>query len=272
MQKTLLIQLITIFLITQILGIFVSLNLIQTELKVELVNENANDVSNSLFLFAQILIMTGVMLLGIKLFKKGFFLRILEGLAILFSSYLVFWTIIPDLAFMFSVLLLGLKNFMQDNFFVKNIVSILAVTGVGSLLGVSLGIIPVIVFLVLLAVYDLIAVFVTKHMLVLAKPVIEKNLAFTVTMPTKEHAYQLGTGDLVIPLVFASSLLNEGKSAGLLFPNFLIFPVIILLASLIGLIVTLEIAEKYQKPLPALPLQVVLMIVVWFSYKILVPI
>ena len=263
MQKTLLIQLITVFCLTQLLGIFVAWNLIQQEVHVDLVNANKEDVSNSLFLFAQILVFTGILLLGIKFMKRAWLLRLLETFAILGSSLIVFSAVIPDLAFLLTFLLLALKNFLSENFFIKNIVSIIAVTGVGSLLGVSLGVVPVVVFIVLLAVYDLIAVFVTKHMMTMAKPMIEKNLAFTVTMPTAKHVYQLGTGDLVIPLVFASSLLSQGKLNGLIIPQIIFLPALILTASLLGLIGTLEIAEKYQKPLPALPLQVLFMVLVW---------
>ena len=97
----------------------------------------------------------------------------------------------------------------RKNIWLRNLASILAAAGAGPLIGYNFGIIPVALFLVILAGYDIIAVFYTKHMVTLAKSITKKNLAFTFALPTTDHQFELGTGDMVIPLVFAVSVLTE---------------------------------------------------------------
>jgi presenilin-like A22 family membrane protease len=272
MQKTLLLQLAIIFLASQVLGLFVADALIVENVSVTLASDDINDVNNSLFLFGEIILVTIIFLAILKFTKGDLLLQILEALAIFGSSLIVFLAILPDLALLFALLLLTMKKLIPESLLMKNIVSTIAVAGVGALIGVSLGIYPVLIFLILLAVYDLVAVFFTKHMITLAKPIVKKNLAFTVAMPTSKHTYQLGTGDLVIPLAFAVSLLKNAKLSGIGFPAY-IWPIgVVLFASVLGLILTLEIAERKQRALPALPLQVLFMVITWLGYNYLVPI
>ena len=100
-------------------------------------------------------------------------------------------------------------------------------------------------------------------MVTLAKGVTKKNLAFTFALPTKEHTFELGTGDMVIPLTFAVSVLNATK-VSLPLELRLIPALIILLASLTGLIWTINFsAKKIGRALPALPPQTVLMVLAY---------
>ena len=123
--------------------------------------------------------------------------------------------------------------------------------------------------LVLLSVYDYVAVFKTKHMVTLAKSVTKKNLSFTYALPTKEHQFELGTGDLVMPLVFATSVLASTKPL-YPFPQYLVPPTLILLASLTGLILTISyLSKRIGKALPALPPQTALMIAAFFLSKLI---
>ncbi|MBI5884657.1 hypothetical protein HZB89_01015, partial [archaeon] len=139
-----------------------------------------------------------------------------------------------------------------------NISSVVATAGAGALIGVSMALVPIIIFIVLLSVYDLIAVFKTKHMVKMAKHIVKQNLAFTFALPTKVHVFELGTGDLVIPLVVASSVLKFWHSG---FIVNLAAAVLVLFASLAGLVWTMEISQKkIGRPLPALPLQTVSML------------
>ncbi len=111
----------------------------------------------------------------------------------------------------------------------------------------------------ILSVYDVVSVFVTKHMVQMAKAITEKPTAFTIAAPhrfkkakyipqkgakKKVHVFQLGLGDVIIPLMFSVSILN----------NFTIFhSVITMIGSMIGLLfLTFYITRKPQA-LPALP-------------------
>jgi presenilin-like A22 family membrane protease len=123
--------------------------------------------------------------------------------------------------------------------------SVLAVCGAGALLGSSLGVVPVLAFIILLSIYDLTAVFYTKHMVTMAKAIVKRKLAFTVAMPTKVHTFQLGTGDLFVPLMLSVSAYG---ALGL------IQALSVIIGAFFGfLILFLYSSRKPGTPLPALP-------------------
>ncbi len=256
MNKSLFLQLTAIFLITQILGLAVAGFLLEEGIKTTIVSDNPEDIVNAFALIAYILVFTGIILVIIKFFKGGALFKLLETLAIFSTSVIVFSAFIPEIAFMLSVLLVALRNSVADNLLARNLSAVIAIAGAGAVIGVSIGVLPALTFIVLLAIYDFIAVFKTKHMVTMAKSITKRNLAFTVALPTKNHTFQLGTGDLVIPLVFATAVLNATSS--------FLLPVLVLIASLVGLLLTIEYCSRnVGKALPALPLQTVLMAMVW---------
>lgn len=108
---------------------------------------------------------------------------------------------------------------------VVNTVGILMGAGVASIMGISFGILPVIIFLIALAIYDAIAVYKTKHMISLADAVTEQHLPVLLVYPKDEgysfkkqkgikkeldsgkerEALFMGLGDIIIPSVLAVS-------------------------------------------------------------------
>jgi presenilin-like A22 family membrane protease len=264
MNKKLFLQLISIFLVTQFLGLFVGLNLISHGVEREgIVNENPDDPVNSIGLFLYILIFTAILLLIIEFYKGELLFILLESILVFFTSLIVFGFVLPEefglIALLLSIALVASRLILRKNVLLRNIASIIAASGAGPLIGYNFGLIPVMLFLIILAGYDVIAVFYTKHMVSLAKAITKKNLAFTFAFPTKEHQFELGAGDLVIPLVFAVSVLVE-TTKHFLFPFSLISPAIILWGSLVGLGITIHFSSKnVGKALPALPLQTITM-------------
>ena len=70
--------------------------------------------------------------------------------------------------------------------YVVDILGVLLAAGIASIFGISFEPIPVILLLVLLAVYDAISVYRTKHMLTLAEGVIENRMPIMVVVPKRE--------------------------------------------------------------------------------------
>jgi len=265
MNKKLIAELVVLFLITQAIGLYVANYFVQENIHTTIVSENPDDPLNTLGLIVYILVFTAVLLVMIKFLKPRlsyYLLKAFELLAIWGTSWIVFAVFLGDLIGLgLSFILVALRIALAKNIVLRNFASVIAIIGAGALIGVSLGIIPVILFIIALSVYDYIAVFKTKHMVSLAKAIAEKNLAFTVAMPTKEHKFELGTGDLVMPLVFASAAL---QSSGI---NSSFF---VLAGSLIGLLFTINYSSKHVgKALPALPLQSILMLCFFAAAKVL---
>lgn len=264
--------LILIFLIVQIIGLFTaSYYSSLQDLRITLITDDPDDIINAVFIIVQILIVTGIILLIKRFSKKTGYLRIFEYLALFVGMTVVLDVIFSYiLALYITVLLLMIKYFLEKYkskhkktiIWFNNLLLAIAIAGAGSIIGLSLGIIPVITFLILLSIYDIIAVFYTKHMITLAKTFSKSRMALIFYIPTKERLYQLGGGDLVIPLVVSSSfyfLLIKSVSI-----NLAIFYVsLVWIASLLGLFLTFYILKRYNlKAMPALPLQALLMIIV----------
>ncbi len=266
-MRKLILLLVVVFVATQLLGVAVGVNLIGAIAAGEIeqptvVTENPEDPVNAIALLVYILLFTAFLLVFLRFFRGRFLFKALETLVVFSASLLVFETFALGAAFVFAFELVAVRLLLPKDVLIRDIAAVIAIAGVGALLGVALGVIPVLVFLILLACYDFIAVFKTRHMVTLAKGIARQNLAFTVAMPTREHQFELGTGDLVLPLVFAVSVMKANLLLG--FPLFLVAPAMILIASLAGLLVTIAYSGRHiGKALPALPLQAVLMLAAW---------
>lgn len=85
--------------------------------------------------------------------------------------------------------------------YVVDVLGVLLSAGIASIFGISLEPVPVILLLILLAVYDAISVYRTKHMLTLAEGVIENRMPIMVVVPKKEGYSFIrdGVGGMVKP-------------------------------------------------------------------------
>jgi presenilin-like A22 family membrane protease len=248
-----------IFLIAELLGIFVAQRLIELGIKGSTITGDPNNPLEAIYLITMILFVTGIIIFLIKHKKQKKFLWLFEILAVFATTTIVFGVIIQDdfivLLIALMLIILRLKN--KKNVWLRDLVSIIAVAGAGAIIGVSIGIFPVLLFITLLSIYDFIAVFKTKHMLELGKSVTKQNMAFTIAMPTKEHKFELGNGDLVIPLVVVASVL-----ASPFFTNNFLVALLCLVGSYIGLIFSIYIVAKKKIALPALPPQTIIMLII----------
>lgn len=254
-EKRVMLLLIALFLSVQALGIYVGSQLISAGISVV---ENPEDVSTSGLLFVYILATTALVILIIK--YKKWLLRVLEAFAIFFASDVVFETFIGAPGLVLAAALTAYKV-LRPSLVSQNLALIFSVAGAGAVLGASLGIMPVIVFMLLLATYDFISVFVTKHMVYMAKEITKTPMAFTAALPyapspaeakrlgkegaaKKAHVFQLGGGDLVIPLVFSVSVLHAYGLKAAMFTE---------LGAAVALVLLFLSVMKKPKALPALP-------------------
>ncbi|MFH1106267.1 MAG: presenilin family intramembrane aspartyl protease [Candidatus Micrarchaeota archaeon] len=195
------------------------------------ITDNPADTMNSVYFFVQILVAAVLMLIILKFYKGKMLFRLLEFALI----FITMWTFIAILT---KDDLLGISaaaiaciirwRYLQS----RNPFMLFASAVIGALLGISLDIIPAAVLAVLLAGYDFVAVFFTKHMIKLAEGLRERGAAFSISFPSPEPAprkvrkarpgekteevivrvraetVELGTGDLVIPALLVVSALK----------------------------------------------------------------
>lgn len=268
-DRKFLLSFLFLFLLVQVIAVFVTISYLPQNLQLTLVNKDPNSVWNALFIVGYIIFFTAIIIVLRKIFKRQNYLVVIEALALFGGVSLIFSMFLHTiLAYIATICLLLIKySFTKETIYTKwynNILLAMAIAGAGAIIGISLGIIPVIVLLILLAIYDIISVFFTKHMITLADMIIKKKISLLFLLPTKKREYKLGGGDLVIPALVSSSLF------ALLIKKYSVLQILvpvsaIWVASIAGLFITFYILDKYKakvRALPALPIQVFLMLIV----------
>ena len=276
-------QVALFFAATQLIGIYAGIVLISglasnpalSQFSVapkELISD-PNSPLNALVFLAYILF-GAVMIMLVSRFYKGMALyQVLELVVVSTASSVVFFAIAFSLSGLgldlslaigaVAGLALGLAKLARAE--VKNAAAIISSSGVGALFGFSLGFIPTSIFVLLLALYDYIAVFKTKHMITMARELSTRQLSFAVTaksVPARapketSEAYvdramkegerlDLGTGDLSVPAMLAVSAYTLG-------PNGLIYSLAVAAGSTISIYLLLRFVSKQRVFLPALP-------------------
>jgi presenilin-like A22 family membrane protease len=263
MMKTVFL-IIVLFLATQFLGLYVGKQYLSALSSGEVAPafENPESVQTSFYLFGYILITTVIILFLIR-FKKSF-IRIMEAFVIFTASWLTFDFIVPleiwylSLGFFLALALTAWKM-LKPTILSQDVAAVISGAGVGAILGGSLGVLPSMVFMLILSAYDFVSVFITKHMIHMAKALTERPTSFTIAAPhefkrltyvpskrtrEKVHIFQLGVGDMVIPLMFSVSVLNSFS---------IINSIASILGSTIALLFLIYYIKKRPQPLPALP-------------------
>lgn len=190
--------------------------------------ENPNDTGNVFVWVAIILIFTAFIFLVIKLNKKWIiqaFILITVGwtLAYVFYAFFsMFLFITPDMNLILTIIISAALTVILYKFpewYVIDIVGVILGAGSASIFGISLNIMPVILLLIVLLVYDYIAVYRTKHMVALAEGVMDLRLPILLVIPKhwnysfrtekfdKEdrEAFFMGLGDAVMPTLLVVS-------------------------------------------------------------------
>ena len=250
---------VLIFLVTQLFGLYLGIKAISL-LKagqIEPVVSNPNSLSNSILLFVYILLGTGIILLVLR-YKKSALIYI-ENIAAFFLILTTFNFFLPLVTSIGLTLLLLFWTNKTPNTLNKNLCTVLSVVSAGALVGASIGIVPVLVFCLLITIYDFISVFITKHMVYLAREIIPKQNVFTVSTPFKGRKVlfnekvqkidfiALGSGDLFVPLMFSVSLLGAfGFKPAMLST--------VISTVFLTLMYVVLVKKRTSKVLPALPI------------------
>jgi presenilin-like A22 family membrane protease len=272
------IKILAFFLITQFLAILTGAKLFFELPKNEQISYfsvaifEPNDIANSIFMFFSIIVGAVLLILISKFFKGNLIFNVLEFTVIASASFFVFFALLLylNLSFEFSMLFglfLGaffaiLKYYFKS---LKNTAAVLSSAGVGAIFGFSVGFIPLLIFILLLSLYDYLAVFKTKHMIYMAKQLSSRNLSFSLSaakIPVKKpkekekeyverikkegEALELGTGDITVPAMLS-------VSAYALNQNGPIYSLAISLGSSVAIFLLMFIVSKRKIFLPALP-------------------
>lgn len=111
--------------------------------------------------------------------------------------------------------------YYYPEWYVIDVLGVLISAGAASIFGISLEIVPVLILLTILAAYDAISVYKTKHMITLAEGVIDTKSPILVVVPKRRDysyrkeglaidsddrgAFMMGLGDLIMPTILVVS-------------------------------------------------------------------
>ncbi len=204
-----LIYLTVIFLLIQGLGFSVGLAMISgiAEGVIEPAVSEGDSPKSSVNIFIYVLVLTAILL---GLFKLGLdlIIKVLTYFALYGGVFLTFTALWDDIGFILSLIYYPIAIILRERAHVSNLTLIFVVSGIGGFLGASLAAFPALFLVLILAAYDLVAVFGTKHMVTLAEKA-KGKIPFMFIIPVRDRELGLGTGDLAIPLVFTVSVLRD---------------------------------------------------------------
>jgi len=200
----------------QILSLVLMPPLSRTEVRIF---ENPESAANPFSYILLVLGFTLFILMAMRL-KKGWVVSGVVLLAMAMGVYYVLSAFFPPLpALALSLVVLAVLH-VYPEWYVIDLVGLLVCAGVGTLFGLSMTPFPALLLLVVLAAYDAISVYKTRHMVTLAEGVMEIRAPLLFVVPKKRGysfrreglgsgedrgAYFLGLGDAIIPTVLVIS-------------------------------------------------------------------
>lgn len=282
---------LSLFLIVQLSGLLLVFCFISPS-QVVVVSSGAAASGQVIFFFIYLIVAAVIMFFLFRIHRGPILFIAIEAVVVVSASFYLFLLILSSLfpqsidyvvpiSLAGGVVLIAAKNKWPG---LRNFVAVVSSIGVGLVLGTYFGFSAAFMLMALIAVYDYVAVFITKHMVTLGRETVNRNLAFMVgaydveVVPrgylkgreakqmgrifegTKSETLRrlmkagnvpmpsfsaLGAGDLALPLMLAIS-------AYITYFDYFLSLIIVFGAS-IGLVFTLKVAKKYQMALPAIP-------------------
>jgi len=178
--------------------------------------QNPDDPLNPIIFFIFIIAFTAFILVVLRFGGKRLVYFVMLA-AVTITIYYVMAVIIPYVVIPeVCTLALALILFKYPEWYVLDATGLIIGGGAAAIFGISLGILPVLLLLIILAVYDAIAVYKTKHMVSLAESVIDLRMPVLFVLPRNwsfslikgdemEDGFFMGLGDAIIPSVLVVS-------------------------------------------------------------------
>ncbi|MDP2216266.1 MAG: presenilin family intramembrane aspartyl protease PSH [Methanolobus sp.] len=242
--------------------------------------EDPDSAANSILYIIFVLAFTFVLLMAIKRNMK-WIIQLTILLAVGATMYYVFFALLSianissltnNVISITVAAVLTILLYKFPEWYVINIIGLIIGAGASAIFGISLSILPVVVLLALLAIYDAIAVYKTKHMIDLAEGVMDLRLPILFVIPKhlkysfiqdsfkkeegqKREAFFMGLGDAIMPtiLVVSANVFLVEKYGIELLAGFITIPAIAAMVGTIIGFIALSILVMKGKPQAGLP-------------------
>lgn len=209
------------------------------------------------YFLALFMLATALILLLIRTRGGGWLLEATFSVAMLFGAWLVADVFLPSPWSLVAGSLLLAARFTFRNAAVSNLALVAGISGISGSIAVGLSPNALVIVLTMLAFYDIVAVYATKHMVRMFRGLVARGvvLAFVLTRLKREDllapsdrpsaAMLLGTGDVALPAMLVASSLRYGAAPAI--------------GSALGamagfvLMFSLFLGQERRRPMPALP-------------------
>ncbi|RQG89788.1 hypothetical protein EA462_07150 [Natrarchaeobius halalkaliphilus] len=163
--------------------------------------ENPDDPTNSFIYFGIILVATALMLAAFKYDLQWLIRALIVGVSVMLAWF-VFTEFVPpvitvgpaNVLAVLAALGLGVALLSYPEWYVIDATGVLMGAGAAALFGISFGLLPAILLLSVLAIYDAISVYGTEHMLDLAEGVMDLKIPVILIVPTSLSYSYLAAG------------------------------------------------------------------------------
>ncbi|DAC72790.1 MAG TPA: hypothetical protein DSN98_03560 [Thermoplasmata archaeon] len=236
--------------------------------------EDTGNPVNILYIFVIIIVMTVLILIIAKYWKK----KVIQIIILFAIGYTAFFIFISVFSLLFSdiptivlsvvvAVALVAALYKYPEWYVIDLCGVIIGAGAIAIFGISLSVLLVIILLLVLAVYDAISVYKTKHMIDLADTVMDLKLPVLLVVPKirrysliketkslkekladneERDAFFMGLGDIVMPGILVVATYQS-------IPNGLPVALSVLAGTLFGFLVLMRFVLK-GKPQAGLPL------------------
>ena len=266
---SLFIRVLSLFLLTQILGVWLAVKLLP-QLSVAVADISEFTASDLIY----IVIFAAIFFFAVYKFPRfsSVFYKLVLSIIIFSASQTVLSIWLARLSFASQNLgglapitalaggLAALALFwLYRAVWMQDLVMLLTLAGIGAIFGLALTPLTVVIILVILSFYDIIAVYKTGHMVKLAETMIQARAIFGFIIPTALSGFRenvtkvrpgeefmiLGSGDVILPLLLAASLVRISVSQA----------AVVVVFACLGLLITnlLFTSQKTRRPMAALP-------------------
>ncbi len=233
------------------------------ELPYDMERPPIEEQSSFVYILVAILIGTFLVFLLIRFRKKNlwkiwFLMAVILCLGFAFSAFL------PQLIALALAIVLGAWKVFKPNTLIHNLTEVFVYGGLAAIFVPIMNLFAAFMLLLLISIYDMIAVWKSKHMVKMAKFQTESKLFAGLSIPykkakqvigagrlKKQRTAILGGGDIGFPLLFAGVVLKNlmsGNTAAMAFVKVMAIP----LATSFALLILL-IKGKENKFYPAMP-------------------
>lgn len=241
--------LVLVFLLHQLFGIFIISNISSEELVTEY---SQNEISPEVIFLPFFIIIASVIFIILSKFK--ILIKYWHTLALVLCGFITLSVIIEPLqALILSILIIILKKSTDDEYY-NNVSELIIYPSIAIILMPVLNLLSAIILLLIISVYDFLAVYLSKHMIVLAKTQMKENIFSGIKINYGKESAIIGGGDIAFVMILVTVILRDYS---------LINSVITAVFSSIGLLALLLLAEK-KKFYPAMPFLAISSIIGFF--------